>query len=234
MAKRLYTKSKVITALKLAKGNSRYAARRLGVSYECIHNYIRDIPEINEFYFNLKAEQKKIREEEKIQERLNRKKKLKTIPTVRIKKALIKSKGYLYDASIIAKCHVSTIKKRIIESPILQELMEDLNTKNIEEGIKALLHNVKNRRDARAIEYYLKCKGKSLGFGSDKDKDTDKRGDIIINITPAIGNGQAQTVTINSKNVDLKNVEDANILEQKALPPGSSFYDEADDYDEDE
>ena len=98
----------------------------------------------------------------------------KTGPTeTEIIAALTKTHGMLSKAARILGCDRKTISNRLKEFPSIGQALEESEAHRLDEAETSLDRNIKNGHQ-KAIEFFLKNKGKSRGYGQDpKDDEPD-------------------------------------------------------------
>jgi len=96
----------------------------------------------------------------------------KTGPTVQaIIQALIKTHGMQTKAAGILNCDTKTISNRIRQFPAIQEALEQAEAIRLDNAETRLDQNIENGNQ-KAIEFFLKNRGGSRGYGQNlKDKD---------------------------------------------------------------
>jgi len=95
----------------------------------------------------------------------------KTGPTeTEIIAALTKTHGMMSRAARILGCDRKTISNRLKEFPSIGQALEETELRRLDEAETSLDRNIKNGHQ-RAIEFFLKNKGKARGYGRDNDQD---------------------------------------------------------------
>ena len=77
--------------------------------------------------------------------------------------ALRDNGGFISTAAKACGLSPSAISMRIARNPKLKEAVDEIRNAQLDMVEDALIQNIKNR-DQRAIEFYLKCRGKERGW----------------------------------------------------------------------
>jgi hypothetical protein len=80
-----------------------------------------------------------------------------------VKKAILKSGGFLSIAAESLDITVSAVSQRISKSEELQKVIEDIEEKRFDLAESKLIANIK-ANDQRAIEFYIRHKGQKRGY----------------------------------------------------------------------
>jgi hypothetical protein len=106
----------------------------------------------------------------------------KTGPSVQaIIEALIKTHGMMSKAARILHCDVKTIGNRMREYPKIQEALELAESCRLDQAETMLDRNI-GKGNQKAIEFFLKNKGKARGYGNDNDQDKEPDLGTVIEI----------------------------------------------------
>jgi len=104
----------------------------------------------------------------------------KTGPSVqRIIEVLLRTGGMKSRASKILGCDLGTIGNRMREFPEIANALVEAENQRLDQAEMSLDRNIKNGVQ-KAIEFFLKNKGKARGYGRDNDQDQEMDLNIVI------------------------------------------------------
>ena len=79
-------------------------------------------------------------------------------------KALREAGGWISAAAKAVGMKPSAVSMRIARNPALKEVVDDVRETQLDMVENALMLNIQENRDQRAIEFYLKCRGRARGW----------------------------------------------------------------------
>lgn len=92
---------------------------------------------------------------------------------------LLMSGGRVTQAADLLGSHHSTIQERIRNSKFLQTAISEATERNLDIAEDGLMRLVQ-QDDFKAIQFYLKTKGKARGFGDHKEVAHEVKGGIVV------------------------------------------------------
>jgi len=104
----------------------------------------------------------------------------KTGPTeTEIIAALTKTHGMMSKAARILGCDRKTISNRLKEFPAIGQALEESEALRLDEAETSLDRNIKNGNQ-KSIEFFLKNRGRSRGYGLDNEQDREPDLETVI------------------------------------------------------